>query len=454
MNDTIFTSFLDTLVQYLLEISVEVDSTLKEINIAMNYTSTKEKNPNAECIKLKEKEHAAVSMDCVANFLLALIVDIVNKLISSRKRHNATLNMPEMKKIWDIVLKFSTNSAFKNVPSIAILNQTMKSHLKIILEGFHDRNTTWILKSLEDEDWNLVSLQKTILDFLETIGMEGSQKNINDKNGGSAYITTKSLTVLLSIVSMHIHFFNLFEIIGTEIIGRLVIILNIYENRCRQVLQACGSNENINRNMPLSKIVRNMLRNFCFMVVFLGSFWSYVYTDKFDNSIHQNFFIWDRIISQYTDLRDITLEHLSDILVRKIFTSWSYDGQDEVDAIMTSLNFPSANYIIGKVQYEHVAASKVLQKTEVNLLFSLVFGKYVQARIQAHALLTSSPDKLEGFFIGHYKGLTHLTKSQIAHNCEELRILLRYANRVVNAGNGMTSIVNFVKESYNINLEF
>ena len=76
-----------------------------------------------------------------------------------------------------------------------------------------------------------------------------------------------------------------------------------------------------------------------------------------------------------------------------------------------------------------------------------------QARIQAHALLTSSPDKLEGFFIGHYKGLTHLTKSQIAHNCEELRILLRYANRVVNAGNGMTSIVNFVKESYNINLE-
>ena len=73
---------------------------------------------------------------------------------------------------------------------------------------------------------------------------------------------------------------------------------------------------------------------------------------------------------------------------------------------------------------------------------------------KAHALLTNSSDKLESLFIGHYKGLTHLSKSQIAYNCEEIRILLRCANRVANAGNGMTSIVNFVKESYNINLEF
>ena len=100
---------------------------------------------------------------------------------------------------------------------------------------------------------------------------------------------------------------------------------------------------------------------------------------KLDNSIHQKFFIWNRILSQYTDLRDITLDHLSDILVRKIFTSWSSDGQDEVDTIMKSFNFPSAKYIIGKVQYEHVVTSKVLQKAEVNLLFSLVFGKYVRS---------------------------------------------------------------------------
>ena len=72
MNDAIFTSFLDTLVQYLLEISVEVDSTLKEIRIVMNHTSTKEESQNTVCIKLKEKERAAVSMDCVANSFPAM----------------------------------------------------------------------------------------------------------------------------------------------------------------------------------------------------------------------------------------------------------------------------------------------------------------------------------------------------------------------------------------------
>ena len=373
MNDATFIPFLDTFVQYLLEISMEVNSTLKEIRIVIDDMSTKEKKTSAIWIRLKEKEHVAISLDGVSDFLLGLIVGIVNKVICSRKRHNASLDLPDMKKIWDIIHKFSTNKALKNVPDTAILNQTMKSHLKTLLEGFHDRNTTWILQSLEDEEWTLVSAQKTIVDFLGIIGMERNEKNINSASGKTTYITTKSLSVLLSIASIHVHFLNLFEIIGAEIIGRLAVIFNIYENRCRQVLQACASNEHINRSMALSKVMCTILRNSCFVVTFLGSFWSSVYTDKFDNSIHQNFLIWNRIISQYIDLREISLKHLSDIVIHKIFTSWSSHDQNEA---VTPSNFPSANYVTGKVQYEYAVANKILQKTEVELLFSLIFGKY------------------------------------------------------------------------------
>ena len=56
-------------------------------------------------------------------------------------------------------------------------------------------------------------------------------------------------------------------------------------------------------------------------------------------------------------------------------------------------------------------------------------------------------------FIRHYEGLAHLTKTEIACNCEEIRILLRNANRVANAGKHMTAIIRFVKERYNVDLE-
>ena len=382
MDNAMFASFLQTLIQYLSEILkvykgllIEIRFTVQEIMLEKDRGSQ-----NVHC-RVASAEEALSLIDSVQEYLLGIMIKILNDLFVCRKSRNASINLSDMKTLWDSVKNFLLQSQMWDYSSTMILRQTMKSQLRTLLEGFHDRNTAWLLQSLEKESWNLHRIPDNITDFIGHVHMGTSshhyhgEKRLKNVFVGNASYLSKSVTVLLHILSLHVHFLKSFNSIGTEIVGRLLIILNIYENRFRQLLVPNQARKFRYTAQDATTKILCVLQNCNFIVTFLQSLASFFHTGQFDHCFRQTSAVWNGIISRYIDLKVAVFEKLSNIIIDQIESYDIHTNRPINKSGDKLLKYLNASKIIRRISMEYENAKGVLSGNELAKLFTSIISK-------------------------------------------------------------------------------
>eukprot|EP00943_MAST-04B_sp_MAST-4B-sp1_P001488 g1488.t1 len=374
MSQAMFVSFFGTLVQHFTEIINIYEGLLKEMRLAIREIIFEmgKCEANKALDQTPSVEEVLHSVDCVMDNLLDVTIKILNDLFLCRKSRNTSVNLSDMKILWDIMDAFISECHIKKSASTMILRQTVKSQLHTLLEGFHDRNTAWLLQSLEAENWSVCPIPENTMAFVFRLYTDTDchydEKSMKFNLGRQSFCLTKSMNILIHMVSMHVYFLKSFAIIGSEVIGRLLIILNIHENRCRQLVLT----GNFNFDKQYSKKLLYMYQNISFLVLFLQLLASFVYTDEFDGCFRQASVVWDNVISRNIDLKVTIFEKISKNLVDFIefndIQAFTSSGTMD-ERVLACLN---ARKIICTISSEYEATKRVLSDDEVSDLFTSV----------------------------------------------------------------------------------